>query len=85
MMRLIIYIILFFLLYKIIKQCLPSEKSIKNTSQNDAQIGGEELILDTICQTYFPKGSALMVRNGGSVHYFCSEDCREKYLTSHRP
>lgn len=84
MMRLITYIILFFLLYKIIKHYLSPKKRIKNISQNDAQIGGEEMILDTICQTYFPKGSALMVRNRGSVHYFCSEDCREKYLTSHR-
>ncbi|MBI5892048.1 MAG: transcriptional regulator [Deltaproteobacteria bacterium] len=83
-MRLIAYIILIFLLYKIIKHYLSSEKRIKNTYSNDTQIGGEEMILDEICQTYFPKGSALRVKNRGIVHYFCSEGCREKYLTSHR-
>ncbi|MEK7689307.1 MAG: hypothetical protein AAB313_03500 [Deltaproteobacteria bacterium] len=41
---------------------------------------GDEMVLDPVCQSYYPKAEALRVRNGNEITYFCSEECREKFL-----
>ena len=37
----------------------------------------EEMVLDPQCQSYLPKGSAIL-RAG---HYFCSEECARRFLS----
>lgn len=37
----------------------------------------EEMVLDPQCQSYLPKGSAIL-RSG---HYFCSEECARRFLS----
>ncbi|MDP2683215.1 MAG: hypothetical protein Q8P28_10545 [Deltaproteobacteria bacterium] len=41
---------------------------------------GDEMVLDPVCQSYYPKTEALRVRNGNEIIYFCSEECREKFV-----
>ncbi|MBI5047932.1 MAG: hypothetical protein HZB54_03130 [Deltaproteobacteria bacterium] len=78
-MRLIIYIILIFLLYRIVRAVLfPKKTPIQQ--KNEPMLHGDETVLDPICQSYFPKAEALSVRNGNELTYFCSEECREKFL-----
>ncbi len=82
-MRIIIYIILIFLLYRIAKALLfPQKPSVKQ--KNEPVLRGDETAFDPICQSYFPKTEALTVRNGNEVTYFCSEECREKFLKTMR-
>ena len=71
-MRILIYIILIFLLYRIARAFLfPQEPPVPQ---------GDEMALDPVCQSYYPKSEALRVRNGNEIIYFCSEECREKFL-----
>ncbi len=35
---------------------------------------------DPVCGTYVDKDSAITVRNGDTVFYFCSYECRQKYI-----
>jgi YHS domain-containing protein len=80
-MRLIIYIILIFLLYRIARVLLfPKKTPIQQ--KNEPTLHGDETVLDPICQSYFPKDEALSVRNGNELTYFCSEECREKFIKS---
>ena len=37
------------------------------------------LVRDPVCGTYVQPSRALTSRSGTSVHYFCSEDCRQEY------
>lgn len=41
---------------------------------------GRRMVRDRVCNTFVPVDSALTVRRGGSLHYFCSERCRERFL-----
>jgi len=42
------------------------------------------MVRDRICQTFLPKSRALTVREGDDEHFFCSDGCREAYLTRRR-
>jgi YHS domain-containing protein len=78
-MRLLIYIILFFLLYLLVRAFLFPKKDIKGRG-NERLIDGGEMVFDPVCQSYFPKNEALSIKDGEKAVYFCSKECREKFL-----
>lgn len=39
-----------------------------------------EMVLDEICNTYVPKNKAYQVVRDDATHYFCSWECREKFI-----
>ncbi len=80
MIRLLLLLILFFLAYTIYHavtryltggagKSIPPEKTPK----------GEEMVLDSHCGTYLPRGDALEKRIGGQIHFFCSPECRDAF------
>ncbi|MBC7360951.1 MAG: YHS domain-containing protein [Candidatus Aminicenantes bacterium] len=40
------------------------------------------MVKDEICNTYIPEDEALKEVRNGQAHYFCSEECRKKFLSS---
>ncbi len=77
-MKLLIYLILIFLAYKLINRALggrPVEKGHYKTTD----LQGEDMVRDPTCNTYIPKDNALRAKAGGEVHYFCSEKCRSVF------
>jgi uncharacterized protein len=42
---------------------------------------GEEMVKDPQCGTYLPKSAALTRQVKGETCYFCSEECRTKYVS----
>ncbi len=38
------------------------------------------LVRDPVCGVYVEKENSFSVRNGDVVEYFCSDDCRQKYI-----
>jgi hypothetical protein len=42
----------------------------------------EDLILDRVCQTHFPRSSAVSARVAGHDELFCSTACRDKALAA---
>ncbi len=44
--------------------------------------GEEVLVQDPWCKTYLPKSQALLLRDGKEVLYFCSEECKERFLSA---
>lgn len=38
-----------------------------------------QLVRDPVCGTYIQQSRALEVHARGKTHYFCSEDCRQKF------
>jgi uncharacterized protein len=38
------------------------------------------MVKDEVCNTYLPKDEAILERTDGEDHYFCSQDCRKKFL-----
>jgi len=41
---------------------------------------GEEMVLDPVCDSYIPLSSAIKARTPSGTEYFCSEECRDKFL-----
>ena len=42
---------------------------------------GERLVRDRICNTHLSPASAIRIQHDGSLHYFCSTACRDKFLS----
>ncbi len=52
----------------------PSSDSSSNLPVTD------QLVQDPVCGVYCPKKKALSAIYKGKVYYFCSEECRQKFL-----
>jgi YHS domain-containing protein len=80
MFRFYIYIILIYVLYKVINN-VGQLKSAKNGKYQfkESPVGGEDLVEDPICHTYVPMSQAFKKEISGNDYYFCSKQCSEKY------
>jgi hypothetical protein len=79
MIRVIIYIFLGYLAYRLGKSWLrsfvpPDDKPEQQASRE------AELIQDPQCGTYFLRQRGVPARISDETLYFCSEACRDKYL-----
>ena len=75
-MRLIIFAILFYLLYQILKKVITANKSIDRTAD-----GGviDEMVQDPVCKTYIPRRDAYRKVLGGEEYFFCSPECARQF------
>jgi uncharacterized protein len=78
MFKLLIYILIFFVAYQLIKKALGGKPPAKNHYKT-RDIQGEDMVRDPTCNTYIPKDNALSAHAGGEVYYFCSEACRSAF------
>ena len=72
MTRFLLFILLIYIVYRLLKKKEPRRRSQDNSSP-------KELIKDPQCQTYFPKDKALALKSNGETLYFCSEECRQAF------
>lgn len=42
------------------------------------------MVKDEMCNTYLPEEDAIKEKYNGKMHYFCSEECRKKFLQSRK-
>ncbi len=56
------------------------KKDEKKVTEKENLIATGEMVKDPICGAYVDKESAVSVRNGDKVTYFCGYDCRKKYM-----
>ncbi|KQC09818.1 MAG: hypothetical protein APR62_13195 [Smithella sp. SDB] len=78
--RLILFLLLIYLLYKIfnfIKQSRPLENKYDKYKTESSK--GEELVEDPVCHTYVPISQAFKKEISGRDYYFCSKQCSDKY------
>lgn len=43
------------------------------------------MVKDEMCNTYLPKEDALKANYAGKEYYFCSRECRQKFLEQKKP
>ncbi len=51
--------------------------------QDAARLSGI-MVKDEACQTYLPKNEALRDEIDGRICYFCSKECRQKFLNDRK-
>jgi YHS domain-containing protein len=83
MIRVFLYGILIYVGYRIVKPWIVS--FMKSDEDNSVPSSEDtELIRDPQCGTYFLRQRGIEARIGGKRIYFCSEECRDKYLVTNR-
>jgi len=80
-MRLLIIIGIAYLAYRALKswmlQNVSTEKTV--TGETTGEID-DVMIKDPFCQAYFPKRNAVHLKADGEDLYFCSKECRDRFI-----
>ena len=42
------------------------------------------MVRDRVCNTFIPEGKALRLQVEGEEHFFCSESCRDRFLSGEK-
>lgn len=83
MLRLIILLAAAYILYRLFandffRKKKKDEKEQKENIEKRAAAG--EMVKDPECGTYVEIDSSISVRQGAKQYYFCSYECRDKFL-----
>ena len=75
-LRLVIILGLAYLLYRVVRTMIMSPRD----GPSDRGGGGvSSMVQDPFCKTYIPLRDAVKKVIGGETHYFCSEECLDKF------
>lgn len=80
-MRLLIIIAVAYLAYRALKSWMLQNASTKKTVAGET--AGEiddVMVKDPFCQAYFPKRNGVRLKANGENLYFCSQECRDKFV-----
>lgn len=84
MIRLLIYGLLIYVIYRLIKsKGISFSKQMGMDRRPPSSPDETELIQDPQCGAYFLKQSGVAGKSKGQILYFCSRECRDKYMKSH--
>ena len=86
MIRFIILAAVAYVFYRALKRWMIGGGGA-NIGQRKTTDGGVDdvLIQDPVCQTYFARRDGVHLRHEGRDVYFCSRQCRERYLLEQNP
>lgn len=76
LLRLIIIFLICYIVLSALKSIFGASK-IRSADREKFTEEGEEMVLDPQCQSYVPKGSAVVE----SGKFFCSRECAQRYLS----
>jgi YHS domain-containing protein len=79
--RIILYGLIAYLIYLVYRFFKAINQASKQPRINKQPSG--IMVKDETCNTYLPKEDAIRVQFGGRDHYFCSQECKQKFLSSH--
>ena len=83
MFKLLLYLGLGYIAYLIIK---PVARSLGLWPQTPRPVEKDQepdvLVQDPVCKTFIPRREALKAEKGGVSHFFCSEGCLKRFLSS---
>jgi uncharacterized protein len=81
LVRLLIYIILGTVLYRAAKSWFgrPDNGASPGKTAASGQVD-DVMIKDPVCGTYFPRGNAVALNGKDQALFFCSTECRDRYL-----
>ncbi len=83
MIRILLIGILLYLLYRLLKNVftLPGgRESRRFRKAPSTERIKDEMVKDPVCQVYVPMREAVSKVIQGERHYFCSEECRNRFM-----
>ena len=83
LIRWIIILVVVFFLFRFLRRLFSSTKLPERKPPREIQ---DEMVQDPVCKVYLPKRQAIVLDGGGGVrYYFCSTECRDKFVNSQPP
>jgi len=76
--RLIFYAFIGYLIYLVLRFLFPAQRKAQR-NRPPRELSGI-IVKDEMCNTYLPEENALAEKLDGRVYYFCSKECRERFL-----
>ncbi len=89
LIRLVIIIIVIYILYRVLWKgdwfpSLFGNKEKEDRNQPPSSLPVEEMKRDPVCGTFLPEKQAIKLKKRGQTHYFCSEQCKKKFVETPR-
>ena len=84
MLKFLILLCVGFLLYRSLKSWMSPDVTRKTVSRKKAGQIDDVMIKDPYCEAYFPKRNAVHLNLDDNDLYFCSKECRDKYIARQR-
>lgn len=85
MIRILIFAGLIYLAYRALKSVIGASSSQRvSSSDRSTEKIDDVMIKDPYCQAYFPKRNGVHYRHNGEDLYFCSENCKEKFIEKNK-
>lgn len=79
-LRIILYALIAYIVYKFIR--IYQKLSQKSSPPRQSKKSSGLMVKDEICNTYLPKEDAIKEIMEGKEYFFCSKECRQKFLES---
>jgi YHS domain-containing protein len=80
LIRILFYALIAYLIYIAVKFYQSLKKPKKTSPKPNSKPG--IMVKDEVCNTYLPKEDAIKEVYKGKEYYFCSDECRQKFLES---
>ena len=85
MIRFIILFIVGFVFYRAIRSWMLKNSSGRGSvaSKSSGEID-DVMVKDPYCKAYFPRRNGISLQKDGKELFFCSEECRDKYVSENQ-
>jgi uncharacterized protein len=80
--RLVFYLIAAYVIYLVLRILLTPRRPDRRRMSRSRPSG--LMVKDETCDTYLPKEEAIVEKADGREYYFCSQECRQKFLEGKR-
>jgi uncharacterized protein len=84
LLRFLLIIVALWLLRRFLGSLVGEPLYRKNRSQSDKPAPPSRMVKDPVCGMYMDARLAVEVQNKGGYFYFCSDECRNKFLAQPR-
>ena len=81
-MRLLIFLAIVYLVYRVVKSWMLKKLPSSDDAVSSPTAGeiDDVMVKDPYCEVYFPKRKGIHLRADGQDLYFCSPECKGKYI-----
>lgn len=78
LLRFLLYVLLAYIIYVFLRFLFFPRRPAR-PGRPAGRLSGI-MVKDEVCNTYLPKDEAILETIDGMEHYFCSQECRQKFL-----
>jgi YHS domain-containing protein len=80
--RFLWFLLLGFLFFKLIQTLWRTIPRAPRQADEKPAAKGEKMVKDPQCGTYVPESEALKATRAGKTYFFCSPECRDRFLSA---